>query len=172
MRGGKNRWHELTPIHAAWAISVWGRLKYFEANHGTQLTRSGFKSVASSKNWNRALVLLFATSLGPLAADPAPTPPVLLDAAFNGFIEHQGRWAYTETHSGLNDGAKIKEETIVRVDPSQPYAQQRVPSADRLEQRKRVLVRRVKRNFIFKFSTNSSFRSSAVRPCWRRTTPP
>ncbi|MCX6955718.1 MAG: hypothetical protein NTV51_26540 [Verrucomicrobia bacterium] len=51
----------------------------------------------------------------------------MLDAAFNAFIGQQGRWAYTETHSGLGTGGKPKAETVVRVDPSQPYARQRVP---------------------------------------------
>lgn len=83
--------------------------------------------MATLSNWNYTFVLLLATSLCPLAADPAPAPPALLGASFNAFIEHQGRWAYTETHSGLDAGGKVKEETIVRVDPSQPYAQQRVP---------------------------------------------
>jgi hypothetical protein len=85
-----------------------------------------------SFGWKRMFLILLATSSVSFAAEaPATAPgsgrPPLLNAAFNAFLEHQGRWAYTETHSGSGSGGKPKAESIVRVDPSQPYAQQRVP---------------------------------------------
>ena len=53
--------------------------------------------------------------------------PVLLDQAFNTFVEHQGRWAFTERHVGVGMEGKPTPETVFRVDPSQPYAQHYVP---------------------------------------------
>ena len=51
----------------------------------------------------------------------------MLDDAFNAFLEGQGRWAYTETHSGSDLDGKPKGETIFRVDPSLPYKEQFIP---------------------------------------------
>ena len=91
----------------------------------------GFMSVPNSIVCKLRLVLLLATSSASLTADMAnnlaSAPHPLLDAAFNAYLDHQGRWAYTETHSGLNAGGKSRAETILQVDPSQPYAQQRLP---------------------------------------------
>jgi hypothetical protein len=66
-----------------------------------------------------------ATSAAPVAA-AAGRPPLLNDA-FNAYLEHQGRWAYTETRSGIGRDGKRGGETIVRVDPSLPYAEQYQP---------------------------------------------
>ena len=86
----------------------------------------GFKAMDTSISWKKMVGLLFAASLV-LTAAPASARPPLLDAAFNSFLEHQGRWAYTETHSGVSADGTPTAETIIRVDPSQPYSQQRVP---------------------------------------------
>jgi hypothetical protein len=52
----------------------------------------------------------------------------LLDAAFNVYVEHQGRWAYTETHFGRGvEGQPSEARAIFRFDPSRPYTEQFVP---------------------------------------------
>lgn len=55
--------------------------------------------------------LLFAVSLV-LTAAPASARPPLLDAAFNTFLEHQSRWAYTEMHSDDSADGMPTPETI------------------------------------------------------------
>lgn len=53
----------------------------------------------------------------------------LLDRAFNAFLEHQGRWAYTETRYGMNpEGKPTAVKTMVRFDPSLPYPKQYSPT--------------------------------------------
>lgn len=61
------------------------------------------------------------------AATAVAVRPALLDAAFNAFAEHQGRWAFTETHSAVAMDGKPRAATIFRVDPSLPYAEQFTP---------------------------------------------
>lgn len=59
---------------------------------------------------------------------PAAGRNAFLDRAFNAFLEHQGRWAYTETRYGAGPEGKAAEaQTVVRVDPSQPYPKQFTP---------------------------------------------
>lgn len=53
--------------------------------------------------------------------------PPLLEAAFQGFLESQQRWAYTETVSFPQVNGSPAPESVFRIDPSLPYAQQRVP---------------------------------------------
>jgi hypothetical protein len=87
---------------------------------------------------SRKLVVLMAwvTGLSAMAfaeaaaAEPAAGAkgrPALLNDAFNAFLEHQGRWAYTETHSPLGFSGRSGGETILRFDPSRRYAEQFVP---------------------------------------------
>jgi hypothetical protein len=59
-------------------------------------------------------------------AAPSTGRPALLNDAFNALLEDQGHWAYTETRAGTVDG-KPGTETIFRIDPSRPYAEQNKP---------------------------------------------
>lgn len=72
--------------------------------------------------WIAGVPAGFAAEAGS-ASLPAGRHP-LLDQAFNAFLEHQGRWAYTERFYWLSFDGKKSPETIVRVDPSLSYAQQ------------------------------------------------
>jgi hypothetical protein len=58
--------------------------------------------------------------------DATGRPPLLNDA-FTAFLEQQGRWAFTESHSGVGLSGKPSGATIERVDPSLPYAKQFTP---------------------------------------------
>jgi hypothetical protein len=65
----------------------------------------------------------------------------LLDEAFQAFLDHQGRWAYTEAFYWFGYDEKKGPETAFRFDPSLPYAKQRTllkqvgnpPTAEALE---------------------------------------
>jgi hypothetical protein len=70
--------------------------------------------------------LAFAEGPGAEPTAGATGRPALLNDAFNALVEDQGRWAYTETHTGVRDD-KPRGETSFRVDPSAPYAEQRLP---------------------------------------------
>jgi len=61
-----------------------------------------------------------------LGGDPAEPPP-LLAAAFARLMENQGHWAYTETHVVTGLSGKPGGPTVLRVDPSLPYAEQYKP---------------------------------------------
>jgi len=79
--------------------------------------------------WRCGVWIFLAGLLATSAAEAKGTTlsagrPPLLDEAFNAFLAHQGRWAYTETFYWLSFDGKKSRETIVRVDPSLPYAQQ------------------------------------------------
>ena len=50
--------------------------------------------------------------------------PRLLQDALNKLAADNDRWAYTQTLVEKDDKGKVKQETVVRFDPSQPYAQQ------------------------------------------------
>jgi hypothetical protein len=60
------------------------------------------------------------------AAAPSTSRPALLNDAFNALLNDQGRWAYIETRIGTVDG-KVGGETVYRIDPSLPYAEQNQP---------------------------------------------
>lgn len=62
----------------------------------------------------------------PSAATVTGRPP-LLAAAFDAFLASQGQWAYIEMHAGIGSDGQRHGESILRIDPSQPYAQQIVP---------------------------------------------
>ncbi len=83
-----------------------------------------------------ALWMSLAAAAGPwvhLAAEdqvppvPAAVPPALLGDAFDKLMENQGHWAYTQTHVVEGLTARLKRETVLRVDPSRPYAEQIKP---------------------------------------------
>ncbi len=61
----------------------------------------------------------------PPPADP-PVPPLLLEA-LNKLSQDFDRWAYTETTVNTDTKGKPKGETVVRFDPSKPYAEQYTP---------------------------------------------
>ena len=77
-----------------------------------------------------ALLLLIATCLRAVDATPPVTdtavPPLLLDALTK-LSQDFDRWAYTETRVSTDPRGKPKGETIVRFDPSKPYAEQYMP---------------------------------------------
>lgn len=51
----------------------------------------------------------------------------LVWSAFQTFLEAQQRFAYEETHSAYRPDGSLAAQSVVRVDPSQPPAQQSVP---------------------------------------------
>lgn len=70
-------------------------------------------------------------SMALAAGSPERTPdpvgrPALLNDAFNALVEDQGRWAFTETQTGIRDDKPVGE-SIFRVDPSASYAEQHKP---------------------------------------------
>lgn len=66
--------------------------------------------------------VLAALSSGARAAPAAETLEArpLLEAAFHAFLDHQGRWAYTETFYTIATDGKRGPKTVVRFDPSLP----------------------------------------------------
>lgn len=56
----------------------------------------------------------------------AAVPP-LLESALQKISENHDRWAYTQTFVERNDKGKVMNETVVRFDPSKPYAEQFTP---------------------------------------------
>jgi hypothetical protein len=74
-------------------------------------------------------VHLAAEGQVPPGPAPAATPPALLGDAFDKLMDNQGHWAYTQTHVVEGLTARLKRETVLRVDPSRPYAEQIKPLA-------------------------------------------
>ncbi|MDB6094367.1 MAG: hypothetical protein JWM32_1929 [Verrucomicrobia bacterium] len=75
--------------------------------------------------------VFFLVTLGALRAEETPNnaegvPPLLYDALAK-IAENFDRWAYTETRQVTDDKGKVEEDTVVRFDPSQPYAEQYTP---------------------------------------------
>ena len=68
---------------------------------------------------------LRAADTAPTAIDP-PVPPLLLDALTK-LSQDFDQWAYTETRTANDTEGKTKGETIIRFDPSKPYAEQLTP---------------------------------------------
>jgi len=64
-------------------------------------------------------------SAGPVSI-PAGTPPLLAEAIRKSSLDNE-RWAYTQTTVSKNRDGGVKEETIVRYDPSQPFDEQWTP---------------------------------------------
>jgi hypothetical protein len=75
---------------------------------------------------NGLSAITFAKDAAADTAAPSTNRPALLNDAFNALLDDQGRWAYTETRAGTVDG-KTNSETIFRIDPSLPYAEQNKP---------------------------------------------
>jgi len=71
---------------------------------------------------------VFAIFLAGLLALPirAELPP-LLDAAVKKISDDFDHWAYTQTYVEKNEKGKIVRESVVRFDPSKPYAEQYQP---------------------------------------------
>ncbi|MSU23662.1 MAG: hypothetical protein EXS32_07550 [Opitutus sp.] len=74
-------------------------------------------------------ILLAGTAWAEVASPPAAAPkvPPLLAAALEKLAQHTDRWAYTQTTIEKDTNGKTKHETVVRFDPSLPYAQQYRP---------------------------------------------
>ncbi len=77
-----------------------------------------------------AVLLLLTTRARAAEAVPppagAPVPPLLLDALTK-LSQDFDRWAYTETRNNTDPKGKPRGETIIRFDPSKPYAEQFTP---------------------------------------------
>jgi hypothetical protein len=69
----------------------------------------------------------FAESAEATRALDARSSTALLRDALNGLLEHQGRWAYTETRTGVGRDGKALAESSARFDPSVVYAEQYKP---------------------------------------------
>ena len=64
---------------------------------------------------------------GPPALTAAPeVPPLLLDA-LDKVAANFDRWAFTETRMMTDEHGVPQPETVVRFDPSKPYAEQYLP---------------------------------------------
>jgi len=70
------------------------------------------------------LLLVFLPLLAPSARAEIPTS---LQTALEKLSEGQNRWAYTETKTNFNPDGSVKDETIIRIDPSKPYPEQSIP---------------------------------------------
>ncbi len=73
-----------------------------------------------------AIVPAFAGGEKTVVTASTPEQRQMLQKAFEAFLEHQGRWAYTETHYSQSSDGKKGPRTVIRFDPSLPFAQQRV----------------------------------------------
>ena len=84
------------------------------------------------RRWFPLFALLLLIAARGRAADAAPTPPApavppLLFDALAKLSQDFDRWAYTETRASTDPYGNPKGETIVRFDPSKPYAEQYTP---------------------------------------------
>jgi hypothetical protein len=70
-----------------------------------------------------ALLLLVALLAVPLRAEAPP----LLQEALTKVARDKGRWAYTESDQMKNGQDKVVDTTVLRFDPSKPYAEQYSP---------------------------------------------
>jgi hypothetical protein len=72
---------------------------------------------------------VLGAALGQVPAEPASraTAPSLLGDAFNKLMDNRGHWAYTQTQSVSGLTAKMRRDTVLRVDPSRAYAEQFLP---------------------------------------------
>jgi hypothetical protein len=74
----------------------------------------------------RRFILCVASVLAFFAAARAEPPALLLDA-LGKTGEDEEYWAYTETSREIDEKGRASGETIVRFDPSKPYAEQFTP---------------------------------------------
>ena len=70
----------------------------------------------------RRLILAFAVLA--LAGPTRAEMPALLQDAMQKLRAEKGRWAYTETSVTWDSRGRVRKETVVRHDPSLPYAEQ------------------------------------------------
>ena len=83
------------------------------------------------RRWISVLSFL-VLACGARADDPAPAvagppvPPLLLDALTK-LSQDFDHWAYTETRTSTDLKGKAKGQTVIRFDPSKPYAVQSTP---------------------------------------------
>lgn len=73
------------------------------------------------------LAVIFPGGAAAQPAADAMESAALLKGALNALVEDQGRWAYTETRTGVGRDGKPLAESCVRFDPSAVYAEQRKP---------------------------------------------
>jgi hypothetical protein len=74
--------------------------------------------------WMKASFLILTVLLAaPLCAE---APPLLQDALLK-VARDKGRWAFTESDRMRNGQDKVVDSTVLRFDPSKPYAEQYVP---------------------------------------------
>ncbi len=80
------------------------------------------------RRWFFLLVLLslLVPSAPALESTPPPVPPLLLDALTK-LSQDFDHWAYTETRHRADPDGKPRGETVIRFDPSKPYAEQYLP---------------------------------------------
>lgn len=81
------------------------------------------------RRWILFFTLLTALARAEDSASPAadkPVPPLLLEALTK-LSQDFDRWAYTETRMGNDTRGNPRGETIIRFDPSKPYAEQYTP---------------------------------------------
>jgi hypothetical protein len=77
--------------------------------------------------------LIFAVGPRAPAEETAKTTSVAagrsapLEAAFQGFLDGQQRWAYTETYTSFEPDGRAQYVSEIQVDPSLPYDRQFVP---------------------------------------------
>ncbi len=76
--------------------------------------------------WMKAFFLILAVLLAAAAPLGAEAPPLLQDALVK-VARDKGRWAYTESDQMKNGQDKVVDSTVLRFDPSKPYAEQYVP---------------------------------------------
>lgn len=99
------------------------------------------------------LACLVLRSPGAAGAEPAGAdglPPPLLHAALGRLAGDFDRWAYTETRLRTDEQGVPQPETVIRFDPSQPYAEQyrplkikgRLPTERQLREYRRRGVKR------------------------------
>lgn len=100
---------------------------------GTILISIGSTGMRFPFRLSGGVAMLFAVLSGAAVAQPQSSPATigdrapLLAAAFDAFLASQGRWACIETHASIGSDGQRHGESILRIDPSQPYAQQIVP---------------------------------------------
>lgn len=81
----------------------------------------------------RVLFTAFWLCLPAFAAEPAKSRPATPDevtfllTVLQRTANDMGRWAYTESRTVKDEKGKVKNESVVRYDPSKPYAEQWTP---------------------------------------------
>lgn len=79
------------------------------------------------RRWMFLLTCLVVCARADDTAGPEKSVPPLLLEALAKLAQDFDRWAYTETRSGTDARGNPRGETVVRFDPSKPYAEQYTP---------------------------------------------